>query len=95
MMMDVDALSRRFGPLIALHCGIAYIVHGVDIGNRPDAYDRNTFAHQGKTKCKITSRDDKAVLPIITQSVINTVKTIPFTKTELIKFTTAPLTISS
>ena len=38
LMMDVDALSRRLGPLIALHCSIANILHGVDIKNRPDEY---------------------------------------------------------
>ena len=40
-MMGVDALSRKFGPLIALHYSIANILHGVDIKNRLDAYDEH------------------------------------------------------
>ena len=28
-MIDVDALSRRFGPLIAQHFAIAYMLHSV------------------------------------------------------------------
>ena len=39
MMMDVGALSRRFGPLIAAHCAITYILHTVDIKNKPEVYD--------------------------------------------------------
>ena len=53
MMMDVDALFRRFGSLIALHCSIANILHGVDIRNRLDAYDKNTCIRDGQIKDKI------------------------------------------
>ena len=49
MIMDVDDLSRRFGPLIALHCFIANILHGVDIRNIRDPYDENTFMRDGQT----------------------------------------------
>ena len=53
MMMDVDALSRRFGSLIALHCSFANILHVVDIKNRPDSYDEHAFIHDSQTKVKI------------------------------------------
>ena len=52
-MMDVDPLFRRFGSLIALHCSIAKILHGVDIRNRLDAYDKNNFIRDGQIKDKI------------------------------------------
>ena len=52
MMIDVDALSKKVGPLIALHCGTAYVLHGIDVKNRPDAYDGKMFAHEGRTKLK-------------------------------------------
>ena len=43
MMADVDALSRRFGKLIATHLSIAAIMKTRDITNRPFAYDASTF----------------------------------------------------
>ena len=52
MMMDVDALSRGIGQLIALHCSIANILHGIDIRNILDAYDENTSMRDGQTKVK-------------------------------------------
>ena len=58
MMMDVDALSRRFGPLIALHCSIANILHVVDVKNIPDAYDEHTFIRDGQIKVKIQELDN-------------------------------------
>lgn len=50
MMVDVDALSRRFGRLVAQHCAIAHILHIVGIKNLPDAYDEQMFVHNGRTK---------------------------------------------
>ena len=52
MMMDVDALSGRFEPLIALHCSIANILHGVDIKNRLDTYDEHALCVPAKLKLK-------------------------------------------
>ena len=43
MMADVDALTRRFGPLIATHCCIAGILHKTDITARPLAYESASF----------------------------------------------------
>ena len=45
MMTDVDALTRRFGPLIATHCCISVILHNRDKTIRPLAYDSTTFAN--------------------------------------------------
>ena len=38
MMNDVDALTRRFGLLIATHCYIAGMLHRRDITQQPIAY---------------------------------------------------------
>ena len=57
MMMNVDALFRSFGPLIALHFSIANNLHGVDIRNRLDPYDENNFICDGQTKVKIRELD--------------------------------------
>ena len=43
IMADVDALTRRFGPLIATHCCIADILHNRDKTLCPLAYDSETF----------------------------------------------------
>ena len=52
MMMEDDALSMRFGPVIALHYSIANILHGVVIRNRRDAYDEIVLYVTVKLKLK-------------------------------------------
>ncbi len=71
--MDVDALSRRFGPLITRHCAIAYILHSEDMSNRPDAYNIGKFAMDGRTKIARTGEVDQTRLSIITNSYIDKV----------------------
>ena len=39
MTADLDALNRRFGPLIASHCCIAELLHRRDITQIPLAYE--------------------------------------------------------
>ena len=85
MMMDVDALSRRFEPLIALHCAIANILHVVDIKNRPDAYDEHAFIRDGQTKVKIRESDNKIILPVIIKSTVDNEKYVPCTENRIIK----------
>ena len=67
MMIDVDALSRRFGPLIAQYCAIAYMLHSVYIGNRPHAYDHQMFTLHGKTKVKVADVAILSRVPIVIQ----------------------------
>ena len=52
MMVDVDALSRRYGPLIATHCTIAGILYRRDKDQRPSAYDKATFSSSQSSKLK-------------------------------------------
>ena len=72
MMMDIDTLSRRLGPLIALHCYIANILHRVDIRNILDAYDENTFMRDGQTKVNI-----KLEIYILSYSMLRFLKHLP------------------
>ena len=83
MMMDVDTHYRRFGPLIELHCSIAYVLHSCDQINRPDAYDHQLFADGSKTKIKLTEGDTKSALPLITRSVIDGVTFVACTENQL------------
>ena len=53
MMVDVDSLTRRYGPLIAMHCMVSYILHRRDVVHKPLAYDRAAFL-DSKT-AKLTS----------------------------------------
>ena len=50
MMVDVDALTRRFGPLIATHCTLASILHDRDKQQRPKTYDKDTFLSSHSSK---------------------------------------------
>ena len=50
MMVDVDALSRRYGPLIATHCMIAGVLHCRDIKQRPEAYEKDRFISSQSSK---------------------------------------------
>ena len=43
MMVDVDSLTRRFGPLIAYHCFIAAILYCRDKQHRSIAYQASSF----------------------------------------------------
>lgn len=94
-MMDVDALSRRFGPFIALYCSIANILHGVDIKNIPDAHDEHAFIRDGQTKVKIRELDNKIILPVIIKFIMDNEKFVPCTENRIINHLSPPLTISS
>ena len=95
MMMDVDALSRRFGLLIALYCSIANILHGVDIRNRLNVYDKNDFMRDGQTKVKIRESDNNTILPVIIKYVVYNENYVPYTDNKVIKSLLPPLIISS
>ena len=94
-MMNVNALSRRFEPLITFHCAIANILHVVDIKNRPDAYDEHAFIRDGQTKVKIRESDNKIILPVIIKSTVDNEKYVPCTENMIIKHLSPPLIISS
>ena len=69
MMTDVDALSRRFGPLIATHCLVAQILHGRSKSAMPLAYVKSAFHHC--TSAKISTSDISfSDIPILTSSFI-------------------------
>ena len=41
MMVDVDTLSRRFGPIVAEYLCVAILLRNIDITKRPAAYDQD------------------------------------------------------
>ena len=43
MMVDVDSLTRRYGPLIAMHCMVATILRQRDFTLKSLAYDSSIF----------------------------------------------------
>ena len=43
IMVDVDSLTRRYGPLIAMHCMVATILRQRDITLKALAYDSSIF----------------------------------------------------
>ena len=57
--MGVEALPRKFGSLVVLHCSIANILLGVDIKNILNAYDEHAFMRASQTKVKIRETDKK------------------------------------
>ena len=71
MTADVDALSRRFGKLIATHLCIAAILKTRDTTNRPFAYDISSFESFSKLRKK-PSPIPSAPLPILTSTYITT-----------------------
>ena len=52
MMADVDAITRRLGPLISQHCMIASILHNTDKIKILDAYDEALFSKEEKVKVR-------------------------------------------
>ena len=64
MMVDVDALTRRFGPLIAHHCFIASYLHHRDRTLRPTAYLKASFFTSRSTKSKFPPTSP-STLPIL------------------------------
>ena len=67
-MMDVDALSRIFGPLIAFHYSIANIIHEIDIRNRLDGMC--DYSHTSTKSCYSTSSAYFAILPIYLKKLL-------------------------
>ena len=39
MMVDVDALSLHFGPIVAKYLCVAALLRNIDVTKRPAAYD--------------------------------------------------------
>ena len=70
-MIDVDAFTRRYGPLIATHCAIAGILHDRDIKQRPDAYERTIFLSSQSSKLSPSSIQPTTI-PVLLSIFITT-----------------------
>ena len=95
MMMDVDALSRRFGSFIAQHCAIAKLLHVIDRKNRSTAYEVHTFAARGQTKVKEAGDRKPSLCPLVITSTLSTMEVIPTTSSTLSLVESDTKTISS
>ena len=91
MMVDVDTLSRHFGPLISQHCAIAHILHGVDLNNRLEVYGHSKFADKGRTKFKRTDDNNPIKLSIIIQPDIDKTTYVPCTEDQIVMYKSPPL----
>ena len=70
MMRDVDALSRRFGPLIVQHINTADILHDIDNSNRQQAYTFNNTLPRNATKIPMVETKPSLSLPVFTKDTI-------------------------
>ena len=95
MMMDVDSLSRRFGPLIAHHCAIENLLHIIDTNNRSSAYKVYIFTLNGENKMKETGEEKYSIYPMIIASVIYTKKLVSCPQNSLTLLRSTEPTISS
>ena len=71
MMRDVDALTRRFGPLIVQHMNTAAVLCHLDRDNRPAAYTDTLTSEGNITKLEPLSND--FVVPILTSATLSTI----------------------
>ena len=73
MMRDVDAFSRRFGPMIARHMMIATILSARDRMKRPEAYEASTFKTSKKASVfGPTNIDANQDNPVLVNNYIDT-----------------------
>ena len=69
MMVDVDALTRRYGPLITMDCMVSTILHHRDIQHKPLAYEYSVF-FESKTAKLTPSKCTPSPTPILCNSFI-------------------------
>ena len=95
MMIDVDALTRRFGKPLATHIAVAYFLQQQDQQQRPQAYMNDTF-HSGVKVTKVPRDDSKPAVPFppLTDSFIAKV-TMPQTTQPSEKVTASTIVTSS
>ena len=92
MMRDVDALTRRFGPMITRHMMIAMILSARDRAKRPEAYEAKTFKTSKKASVfgpsNIDSNQDS---PILVNDYID--NTLQHLMTDIVEEDTVPTEI--
>ena len=70
-MVDVDALSRRYGSLLAQHMQIAFIISRCDKEQYPVAYKQHFVTMPDAAKISAPSDTQSIVIPIFKISAIN------------------------
>ena len=74
IMVNINALTRRFGKLIATHCCIAHGLSKRDKKLRPDAYKKSTFYLSATAKLEKPSEPYKYPPILYNYSVMDIVK---------------------
>ena len=74
-MVDVDALTRQFGSLIATHCAIAQSFRKRDLDFKPTAYAAHTFKTYSTSQLAAAALPCGS-LPILSSSIIHIVPDI-------------------
>ena len=97
MMRDVDAITRRFGPMIARHMMIAAILSARDREKRPAAYEKEAFVSSKKASMPETGTYEYDTPILINACVDSTVQQLtlrtpdqPSPSTE-VQLTTSPI----
>ena len=70
-MVDVDTLSRRFGPIVAEYLCVAILLRNIDITKRPAAYDQDFVSISDPNKL-IQLFQIVIYIPVLTTATINT-----------------------
>ena len=90
MMVNVDALNHRFGPLITTHCKIAQLLHEKYSILQPLAYEASTF------HVSATSKVTPPLMNILSTPVLSSAFIVSVTSSrQFYKPTLSPLIISS
>ena len=72
MIVDVNSLSRRFGPIIAQHLCVDALLHQVDADKCSSAYVDNTKDISKLTKITPCKNMISLTIPILTNNTIST-----------------------
>ena len=71
MMVDVDGLTRRFGPALTNYMCVAGLLHSVDVKKRPNAYESTLSAVSTPTKLAPSKELESVSIPILTKKTID------------------------
>ena len=71
MMVDVNGLTRRFGPVLTNYMCVAVLLHSVDVKKRLNAYESTLSAFLTPTKLVLSKELESVSIPILTKKTID------------------------
>ena len=69
-MIDIDALTRRFGNLISQYCIISSIIYSTDKHQRTKSYEESVFAKNIIVKITLDTSQKNLELMLVTTNKI-------------------------